>query len=63
MTNGTRQRRFPRDDRRATPDAMAAVLEEYRAANATGRAVIYPRDPECPCPKCTELRLARDAAA
>ncbi|MFI6152930.1 hypothetical protein ACIBCA_09575 [Kitasatospora sp. NPDC051170] len=31
---------------------MAALLEEYRAAGAKARPVVYPLDPQYPCPRC-----------
>ncbi|MFI5617731.1 hypothetical protein [Streptomyces sp. NPDC051567] len=50
MTTGTRQRRRNRDDRRATPQEMAAILDEYRTAEALRKAgKLRPVRPYCAC--------------
>ncbi|MFE4975984.1 hypothetical protein ACFRAR_28250 [Kitasatospora sp. NPDC056651] len=56
-------RRPRRDDRRATPEEMAVLMAQYRAAKEEGRSAAYPLDPECVCPRCTEQRAARNAVA
>lgn len=52
MSAAVRSAGLRRSRERASPQKMAAILNEYRVAQSESRPVRYPLPPGCGCPRC-----------